>query len=84
MNILGWAVVGLIAGTLASWVTREERRDCLYTLVIGVDAEEARAAAADEPTTRIWCSGRWRGRSAMRLSRLGCSRRASIRPARSA
>ena len=36
MNIFGWIVVGLIAGGLASWVTREERRGCIYTLVIGV------------------------------------------------
>jgi uncharacterized membrane protein YeaQ/YmgE (transglycosylase-associated protein family) len=36
VNILGWIAVGLIAGTLASWVTREERRGCIYTLVIGV------------------------------------------------
>jgi uncharacterized membrane protein YeaQ/YmgE (transglycosylase-associated protein family) len=36
VNIFGWIVVGLIAGGLASWVTREERRGCIYTLVIGV------------------------------------------------
>jgi len=36
MNIFGWIVVGLVAGGLASWVTREERRGCIYTLVIGV------------------------------------------------
>jgi uncharacterized membrane protein YeaQ/YmgE (transglycosylase-associated protein family) len=36
MNILGWIVVGLIAGMLASWVTRERRRGCIYTTVIGV------------------------------------------------
>ncbi|MCC6434634.1 MAG: GlsB/YeaQ/YmgE family stress response membrane protein [Acidimicrobiales bacterium] len=36
MNIFGWIAVGLIAGSLASAVTREERRGCLYTLVIGV------------------------------------------------
>ena len=36
VNIVGWIVVGLIAGTLASWVTSEERRGCIYTLVIGV------------------------------------------------
>jgi uncharacterized membrane protein YeaQ/YmgE (transglycosylase-associated protein family) len=36
VNIFGWIAVGLIAGGLASWVTREERRGCLYTLVIGV------------------------------------------------
>jgi uncharacterized membrane protein YeaQ/YmgE (transglycosylase-associated protein family) len=36
MNIFGWIAVGLIAGGFASWVTREERRGCIYTLVIGV------------------------------------------------
>ncbi len=36
MNIFGWIAVGLIAGGLASWVTREERGGCIYTLVIGV------------------------------------------------
>jgi uncharacterized membrane protein YeaQ/YmgE (transglycosylase-associated protein family) len=36
MNIFGWIAVGLIAGGFASWVTREERRGCLYTMVIGV------------------------------------------------
>jgi uncharacterized membrane protein YeaQ/YmgE (transglycosylase-associated protein family) len=36
VNIFGWIAVGLIAGGLASWVTREERRGCLYTFVIGV------------------------------------------------
>jgi uncharacterized membrane protein YeaQ/YmgE (transglycosylase-associated protein family) len=36
VNVFGWIAVGLIAGGLASWVTREERRGCLYTFVIGV------------------------------------------------
>jgi uncharacterized membrane protein YeaQ/YmgE (transglycosylase-associated protein family) len=36
MNIVGWVVVGMIAGTMASWVTGEERRGCVYTLVVGV------------------------------------------------
>lgn len=36
MNILGWIVVGLLAGMLASWVTRVERGGCIYTTVIGV------------------------------------------------
>jgi uncharacterized membrane protein YeaQ/YmgE (transglycosylase-associated protein family) len=36
VNIFGWIAVGLIAGGLASWVIREERRGCLYTFVIGV------------------------------------------------
>ena len=36
MNVFGWIAVGLIAGGLASWVTREQRRGCIYTLVVGV------------------------------------------------
>lgn len=36
MNILGWIVVGLLAGMLAIRVTREERRGCIYSLVVGV------------------------------------------------
>ena len=36
MNIFGWIAVGLIAGGLASWVTREQRGGYIYTLVIGV------------------------------------------------
>jgi uncharacterized membrane protein YeaQ/YmgE (transglycosylase-associated protein family) len=36
MNILGWIVVGLIAGALASRVTGHQRRGCIYTTVVGV------------------------------------------------
>jgi uncharacterized membrane protein YeaQ/YmgE (transglycosylase-associated protein family) len=36
VNIFGWIAVGLIAGGLASLVTGEQRRGCIYTLVIGV------------------------------------------------
>ncbi len=36
MNILGWIVVGLIAGSLAQWAVADDRRGCLYTLVVGV------------------------------------------------
>jgi uncharacterized membrane protein YeaQ/YmgE (transglycosylase-associated protein family) len=36
MNVFGWIAVGLIAGVLASWVTKEERRGCIYTVVVGV------------------------------------------------
>jgi uncharacterized membrane protein YeaQ/YmgE (transglycosylase-associated protein family) len=36
MTILGWIVVGLIAGTLARWVTGARRRGCLVTIVVGI------------------------------------------------
>lgn len=36
MSILGWIVVGLIAGLLARAVVKADRGGCLYTLVIGV------------------------------------------------
>jgi uncharacterized membrane protein YeaQ/YmgE (transglycosylase-associated protein family) len=36
MTVLGWIVVGLIAGTLARWVTGARRRGCLVTIVVGV------------------------------------------------
>ncbi|HZA77604.1 MAG TPA: GlsB/YeaQ/YmgE family stress response membrane protein [Acidimicrobiales bacterium] len=36
MSILGWIVVGFIAGALARWVTRARRRGCLATIVVGI------------------------------------------------
>jgi uncharacterized membrane protein YeaQ/YmgE (transglycosylase-associated protein family) len=36
VNVVAWIVVGLIAGLLARWVVRHERRGCLYTTAIGV------------------------------------------------
>ena len=36
MTILGWIVVGFIAGTLARWVTGARRRGCLVTIAVGV------------------------------------------------
>jgi uncharacterized membrane protein YeaQ/YmgE (transglycosylase-associated protein family) len=36
MTILGWIVVGFIAGTLARWVTGAPRRGCLVTIIVGV------------------------------------------------
>lgn len=36
MSILGWLVVGLIAGALAGWVTGSEGRGCISTIVIGI------------------------------------------------
>jgi uncharacterized membrane protein YeaQ/YmgE (transglycosylase-associated protein family) len=36
MGILGWIVVGFIAGGLARWVTGARKRGCLGTLVVGI------------------------------------------------
>ena len=36
MNLLGWIIVGLIAGGLARWIVKDDRTGCIYTMVIGV------------------------------------------------
>ena len=36
MGILAWVIVGLVAGGVARWVVRDDRRGCLYTLAVGV------------------------------------------------
>lgn len=36
MGLLGWIVVGLLAGALARWIVRDERTGCIYTLIVGV------------------------------------------------
>lgn len=36
MSILGWIVVGLVAGVLAQWVTGSPGRGCLTTIVVGI------------------------------------------------
>jgi uncharacterized membrane protein YeaQ/YmgE (transglycosylase-associated protein family) len=36
VNIFGWIVTGLIAGSLASRITGLERRGCLMTTIVGV------------------------------------------------
>ena len=36
MSILGWLVVGFIAGGLARWVTGADKRGCIATVVIGI------------------------------------------------
>ncbi|HYZ97783.1 MAG TPA: hypothetical protein VE575_03465 [Acidimicrobiales bacterium] len=36
MSVLGWIVVGFIAGVLARWATGARRRGCLTTTAIGV------------------------------------------------
>lgn len=36
MSILGWIIVGFIAGALATRVTRYDRRGCLFSILVGV------------------------------------------------
>ena len=36
MGLLGWIVVGLIAGLVARWIVTDSRTGCIYTVVIGV------------------------------------------------
>jgi uncharacterized membrane protein YeaQ/YmgE (transglycosylase-associated protein family) len=36
MGIIGWIVVGLIAGLLARWIVKDDRTGCIYTMIVGV------------------------------------------------
>ncbi len=36
MSLVGWIVVGLLAGGLARWIVRDDRTGCIYTMIIGV------------------------------------------------
>ncbi len=36
MSIVGWIVVGLLAGGLARWIVKDDRAGCMYTMAIGV------------------------------------------------
>ena len=36
VGIIGWIVVGLIAGGLARWIVKDDRSGCLYTMIVGV------------------------------------------------
>jgi uncharacterized membrane protein YeaQ/YmgE (transglycosylase-associated protein family) len=36
VSILGWIVVGFIAGALATRITRYERRGCLFSIIVGI------------------------------------------------
>lgn len=36
MNIIGWIVVGLLAGGLARWIVKDDRSGCIYTMIVGV------------------------------------------------
>ena len=36
MGVLGWIVVGLLAGGIARWIVKDDRSGCIYTMVVGV------------------------------------------------
>lgn len=36
MSIVGWIVIGLLAGGLARWIVKDDRSGCIYTMVVGV------------------------------------------------
>ncbi len=36
MDLLAWVVVGFVAGAIARWIVKDERRGCLYTIGVGV------------------------------------------------
>ena len=36
MSLFAWIIVGLVAGSLARWVVKDDRSGCVYTLVVGV------------------------------------------------
>ena len=35
-SIVGWIIVGLIAGGIARWIVKDDRSGCIYTMVVGV------------------------------------------------
>lgn len=36
MNVLGWIILGLVAGSLAQTVTGFEKRGCLFSMIVGI------------------------------------------------
>lgn len=36
MGLLGWIVVGLLAGLLGRWIVKDDRTGCIYTVIVGV------------------------------------------------
>ncbi|HUF99504.1 MAG TPA: GlsB/YeaQ/YmgE family stress response membrane protein [Ilumatobacter sp.] len=36
MGIIGWIVVGLLAGGVARWIVKDDRSGCIYTMIVGV------------------------------------------------
>ena len=35
-SILAWVASGLFGGLLARWIVHDERRGCIYTVVVGI------------------------------------------------
>ena len=36
MSLVGWILVGLLAGWLARWIVKDDRAGCIYTMIVGV------------------------------------------------
>ena len=36
VSLVGWIMVGLLAGWLARWIVKDDRAGCLYTMIVGV------------------------------------------------
>ena len=36
MGLIGWIIVGLLAGGLARWIVKDDRSGCVYTMIVGV------------------------------------------------
>lgn len=36
MGVIGWIVVGLIAGLLARWIVKDDRAGCIYSIIVGI------------------------------------------------
>lgn len=36
MSLVGWIVMGLVAGWLARMVIKDDRAGCIYTIVVGI------------------------------------------------
>lgn len=36
VSLIGWIVVGLLAGWLARWIVKDDRTGCIYTMIVGV------------------------------------------------
>jgi len=51
MSLVGWILVGLLAGWLARWIVKDDRAGCIYTTVVGVVVPPPATAA------RAHCSG---------------------------
>lgn len=49
VSIVGWIVVGLLAGAIARWVVRDDRSGCVYTMVVGVLGAPSLAARTLRP-----------------------------------